>query len=293
MASRKLSYYFNETKNGLRRHGLMVFAAVSTVFISLFLFGGAYLITREVNLVVDFTTEKVEVAVYLKDTISDAERQRLFTTIQNMNEVSTIKYESKQQAFERFKRIFANQPALTQNVSPDALPASFRVKLKDPTKFEVVSAQLQGQPGIERVVDQRSLLKRVFAVSNILRAGALVAALVVLLSAAGLIGNTVRMAVFSRRREIGVMRLVGATNWFIRIPFIIEALIQSLIGAGAAIVTLIIFRRVFLNSIHNSIAFLPVIPAKDLYVMIPMLLGIGVVVAMLASFVAMRRFLET
>jgi len=152
---------------------------------------------------------------------------------------------------------------------------------------------LQGQPGVERIVDQSQLLKRVFAVSNILRAGALVAAIVVLLSAAGLIGNTVRMAVFSRRREIGIMRLVGATNWFIRIPFIIEALIQSMIGAGAAIITLIIFRRVFLNSIHNSIAFLPVIPASDLYVMIPILLAIGVVVAMLASFIAMRRFLET
>jgi cell division transport system permease protein len=290
--ARRLSYYFNETANGLRRNGLMVFAAVSTVFISLFLFGGAYLITREVNLVVDFTTEKVEVAVYLNDTISSADRDLLFKRIQGMDEVSRVTYESKQHAYERFKKIFANQPALTENVSPDALPASFRVKLNDPSKFAAVSAQLQGQPGIERIVDQRSLLKRVFAVSNILRAGALVAALVVLLSAAGLIGNTVRMAVFSRRREIGVMRLVGATNWFIRIPFIIEALIQSLIGAGAAIVTLIIFRRVFLNSIHNSIAFLPVIPVSDLYVMIPILLGIGVIVAMLASFIAMRRFLE-
>jgi cell division transport system permease protein len=245
-----------------------------------------------VNLVVDFTTEKVEVAVYLKDTVSLDDQNRLQAMIQGMPEVASVRYESKQDAFARFKRIFANQPALTQNVSSDALPASFRVKLKDPSKYPVVAARLQNQPGIERIVDQRSLLKRVFAVSNILRAGALVAALVVLFSAAGLIGNTVRMAVFSRRREIGIMRLVGATNWFIRIPFIIEAVIQSLIGAGAAIITLVIFRRVFLNSIHNSIAFLPVIPTSDLFVMIPILLGIGLVVAMLASFVAMRRFLE-
>src|SRR5919109_3909926 len=256
---RRLSYYFNETVNGLRRHGLMVFAAVSTVFISLFLFGGAYLITREVNLVVDFTTEKVEVAVYLSDTISLADQNRLQQMIQQMPEVSSVRYESKQQAYERFKHIFSNQPALTQNVSANALPASFRVKLKDPSKYDVVAARLQGQPGIDQVVDQRGLLKRVFAVADILRAGALVAAAVVLLSAAGLIGNTVRMAVFSRRREIGIMRLVGATNWFIRIPFIIEAITQSLIGAGAAIITLVIFRRVFLNSIHTKIAFLPVI----------------------------------
>src|SRR5438105_5664016 len=129
---RRLSYYFNETVNGLRRHGLMVFAAVSTVFISLFLLGGAWLINREVNVVVDFTTEKVEVAVYLKDTISTADRQRLLSELTNMPEVHSVRYESKEQAYLRFKKIFANQQALTQNVSPQALPSSFRVKLNDP-----------------------------------------------------------------------------------------------------------------------------------------------------------------
>ena len=290
---RRLSYYFNETLNGLRRHGLMVFAAVSTVFISLFLLGGAILINREVSLVVNYTTEKVQVAVYLQDNLSTDEQNHILQILDSIPVVQQpVRYESKQQAYERFKRIFANQPALTANVSPDALPASFRVKLKDPSQFAVVSARVGGQPGVENVIDQSQLLKRVFAVSHILQAGALVAAIVVLLSAAGLIGNTVRMAVFSRRREIGIMRLVGATNWFIRIPFIIEAVIQSLIGAGAAIITLVIFRRLFLNSIHNSIAFLPVIPASQLYVWIPVLMAIGVAVAILASFIAMRRFLE-
>ena len=273
----------------------MVFAAVSTVFISLFLFGGAYLINREVNLVLDFTTEKVEVAVFLKDTITLPDQNRLQTMIQAMPEVTSVRYESKAEAYARFKRLFANQPALTQNVSADALPASFRVKLKNPSDAAIaaVATRLDNQPGVETVQDQSQLLKRVFAVSHILQAGALVAAVVVLLSAAGLIGNTVRMSVFSRRREIGIMRLVGATNWFIRIPFIIEALIQALIGAGAAIIALVIFRRVFLNSIHGPIAFLPIIPASYVYVWIPIFLLIGgVAMAMVASFLAMRRFLE-
>jgi cell division transport system permease protein len=289
---RRLSYYFNETINGLRRHGLMVFAAVSTVFISLFLFGGAWLIRQEANLFADYTTGKVEVAVYLQDTISTDERTRLYNLIQSMPEVSTVRYESKEQAYDRFKRIFSNQPALVQNVTAQALPASFRVKLKDPSKYDVVSARLQGQPGIERVVDQRKLLKRVFALTDTLKVGAFVAALVVFLAAAGLIGNTVRMAVFSRRREIGIMRLVGATNWFIRIPFIIEAVVQALIGAGAAVITLVIFHRVFFNSIRKAISFFPVISSSEFYVIVPMLIVIGLVAAVLASFVAMRRFLE-
>src|SRR5438876_11705523 len=107
--ARRVSYYFNETVNGLRRHGLMVFAAVSTVFISLFLLGGAILINREVNLVVDFTTEKVEVAVYLQDNVSTLDQTHLLRQIQQMPEVSNVRYESKQQAYERFKKIFSNQ----------------------------------------------------------------------------------------------------------------------------------------------------------------------------------------
>src|SRR2546429_1207731 len=140
--ARRFSYYFNETINGLRRHGLMVFAAVSTVFISLFLFGGAYLITREVNLVVDFTTEKVEVAVYLKDTISDADRQRLYSLLADLPEVQTVRYESKEEAYRRFVQIFHNQPGPWQKVSASALPAPFRVKLNDPAKVEGVAARL-------------------------------------------------------------------------------------------------------------------------------------------------------
>ena len=290
--SRRIDYYFKETVQGLRRNGLMAFAAISTVFISLFLFGGALLIGRQVNLVVDATTGKVEVAVYLQDSISQADRDRLFNLIQDMPVVSDVTYESKEDAYKHFLQIFRNQSALTQNVSRDALPASFRVKLADPQKFESVAAQLQGQPGIERIVDQRSILKRLFAVSNVLRWGAYIASVVILISAAGLIGNTVRMAVFARRKEIGIMKLVGATNWFIRIPFLIEGMVEGLLGAGAAILGLFILKRVFVDPLHNQIGFMPLIQGGDLMFTIPILLLMGVAVAILASLVAMRRFLE-
>ena len=113
---RRLSYYFNETVNSLRRQGLMVFAAVSTVFISLFLFGGALLIGKEVNLILDYTTEKVQVAVFLQDTISDGDRSRLQTMLQDMPEVDSVRYESKQEAYRRFLQIFKSEPAITHNV---------------------------------------------------------------------------------------------------------------------------------------------------------------------------------
>jgi cell division transport system permease protein len=116
---------------------------------------------------------------------------------------------------------------------------------------------------------------------------------VVLASSATLIANTVRLGVFARRKEIGIMRLVGATNWFIRIPFLIEGALEGLVGSAAAIITLFILRRLFFNSFHNYILFWPVIPSSTLWwPYVPILVLIGIAVAIGSSFVAMRRFLE-
>src|SRR5438034_7398696 len=290
---RRLSYYFNETLNSLRRQGLMVFAAVSTVFISLFLFGGALLIGKEVNLILDYTTEKVQVAVFLQDTISEADRTRLTTMLEQMPEVESVRYESKGEAYQRFLKIFQSEPAITHNVGKDAIPASFQVKLKDPSKFNVVAARLSGQPGIESIRDNRDILSKFFAVARILRLGAFIAGVVVLLASATLIANTVRMGVFARRKRVGIMRLVGATNWFIRFPFLLEGAVEGLVGSVAAVVTLFILRRLFFNSFHNYILFWPVIPSSTLWwPYVPILCLIGVSVAIFSSFVAMRRFLE-
>ncbi|MFL5798763.1 MAG: permease-like cell division protein FtsX [Actinomycetota bacterium] len=291
--ARRFSYYFRETTSGLQRNGLVAFAAVATVFISLFLFGGAQLIGRQINLVVEQQTEKVEIAVYLTDDISPSDRTRLQSQLQNMPEVAKLRYESKPDAYTRFKELFKNEPDLVKNVAPDALPASFRVKLKNPeSQIGTIQALLQGAPGVEAVVDQRQVLDRLFAISKVLKFGAYLAAIVMLVAAVALIGNTVRMAVFARRKEIGIMRLVGATNWFIRVPFLVEGMVAGLIGAALAIVLLLILQRWFFQSIHHDIAFLPLVGRSDVIALVPVLVIVGVAVAFVASFVAMRRFLE-
>jgi cell division transport system permease protein len=290
--ARRTEYYFRETVAGLRRNGLVAFAAVSTVFIAAFLFGGAQLIGRQIGLVIEQQTEKVEVAVYLNDGISQADRERIQTVLTRMPEVAKVQYESKEQAFARFEELFKNQPELANNVSPDALPASYRVQLVDPEKFEVVKAQLEGQPGIEKIIDNRDVLKRLFAVANVLKRGAYIASAVMLLSAIALIANTVRMAVFARRKEIGIMRLVGATNWFIRVPFMIEAVVEGLLGATLAVVALTVLKRSFFNEFHSTLGFIPIVSNQDLFTLIPLILVGGVLVAIFASVLAMRRFLE-
>jgi cell division transport system permease protein len=285
-------YYLKETLQGLRRNGLVAFAAVSTAFIALFLVGGAILVSRQVNLMIDFTTHNVEVSVFLQDDISSEVQTNLQNILTSLPEVDRVNYESKQEALERFKVEFANQPALVENVSPDALPASFQVKLKDPSKFEVVAARLGGQPGIELVKDNRETLRRLFALVRVFRVGVLAIALIMLISATALIGNTVRLAAFNRRREIGIMRLVGATNWHIRLPFLIEGVIEGLLGAGAAILGLAIMKVLFIDSLRGKLQFLPLVQWGDVrFAMLP-ILGLGVLVSAVAGLFAMRRFLE-
>lgn len=288
----RFDYFFRETVNGLRRNGLLAFATVSTAFIALFLLGGALLVRQQTNIMVEQATANVDVSVYLRDDVSPSQQRELNKILLEMPEVSIVRYESKDAAYDRFKVIFEDQPDLVNNTSPDALPASFRVRLENPEQFAVVEARLAGQPGIDNIVDHSEFLERLFAVTRVFRWGVFALAIVMLIAAAVLIGNTVRIAVFNRRKEIGIMRLVGATNWFIRIPFLIEGVLEGLLGAGAAILALFILKGVFIDGIRAQLQFLPLIGSEAVTGVVPWLLLIGAVVSVIASLVAMRRFLE-
>lgn len=290
--ARRVDYWFKETLQGLRRNGLVAFAAVSTAFIALFLVGGSLLVSREVGLLIQQAEKNVEVSVFLRDDISPAQQQHLQGKLQAMPQVESVRYESKEEAYQRFQALFNNQKALIQGITPDALPASFRVKLVDPQQFEVVAVQLANEAGIDKIVDQRQLLNRLFAVTRVFRVGVFAVAVIMLVSAAALIGNTVRLAVFNRRKEIGIMRLVGATAWHIRVPFLIEGIIEGLLGAGVAILGLFVMKVMFIDPLRGKVGFLPLVGTPDIVYTIPWVLGMGVAVAAVASLFAMRRFLE-
>ena len=283
---------FRETTSGLRRNGLVAFAAISTTFIALLLFGLALLISRQVSLMIEATTGNVEVAVYLSDPVNPDTVEALTNKLTELPVVANVEYETKQEACARFKELFANQQALVNNVDCDALPASLRVKLDDPENYDQVAAVLEGQPGIHRIVDQSRFLDRLFAITRVFRVGVLLVSFVMLVSAAVLIANTVRMGLFARRKEIGIMKLVGATNWRIRFPFLIEGLVESLIGAAAAVFFLFGMKVAFVNPLYDTVEFVPWVTNADVVAIIPWLLVAGALVAVLASLAGMRRFLD-
>jgi cell division transport system permease protein len=308
MASRRFEFLFREVTSGLRRNGLVAFGAISTTFIALLLFGLALLISRQVGLIIEATTGNVEVAVYLADTANADTVNAVTSKLQTLDIVESVTYQSKAQACEEFKDLFKQQRALTSGVScepgKNPLPASLRVKLSDPEQFRQVPAVLGcsleqdgyvcAQPGIDNVVDQHKVVDTLFKVTRILRVGVLVAAFVMLISAAVLIANTVRMGLFARRKEIGIMKLVGATNWRIRLPFLVEGLFESLIGATVAILFLFAMKVAFIDPLYGSTAlrFIPWITNSDVVAIIPWIVIAGAVVAVVAGLVGMRRFLD-
>lgn len=290
---RRPGYYVRETLQGFRHNTLVLLAAVSTVFIALFLLGGALLVRREVNLLIAQTEANVQVSIFLDSNISYSEQQQIGQILESMPQVrKPVVFESQQEAYRRFLQIFKNQPNLTQGVTASALPASFRVNLVDPADFSTVAARLQGRPGIQQIVNNADLFHRLIALSRVSRIGFAVVSLIMLISATGLIANTVRVAVFARRKEIEIMRLVGATNWTIRIPFLLEGLIEGLLGAGAAILGLFIMKSAFVGPVRSLIRFLPIVGTGDVVATVPILVVAALAVAALASLFATRRFLE-
>jgi cell division transport system permease protein len=293
MGRSRISYFFRETAMALRRNALVTFAAISTVFISLFLVGGSLLVGEQVRLMTGEWAQKVEVSVFLREDVSEEERDALEQKIQDIPEVQTYYYETREEAYERFRVQFRDSPSLIENVDATAMPESFRIKLTDASKFPVIRARLAGDPAIDEVNDEQAVLKKLLAVTRVLRTGVLSVAVIMLLSAAGLIGNTVRMAVFARRKEIAIMKLVGATNWFIRVPFLIEGMVQGLLGGVFAVLAIFAMKFLFIDPLRGEIQFIPSwVDTQEILFTVPILLGVGMIIAAVASLLAMRRFLE-
>ena len=300
----RAQFVLSEIGIGLRRNLTMTIAVIVTVAISLALFGSGLLIQKQVETMKSFWYDKVEVSVYLcadgstestcsGAAITDSERQALLTDLESTQEVEQVFYESQAMAFEVFKEQFKDSPDLVENVTADALPESFRVKLVDPTQFAVVAAQFQNRPGVAEVQDQKALLEGFFSFLNNLQRLALIIAGVQVLAAVLLISNTIRVAAYSRRRETGIMRLVGASNFYIQLPFLLEGVLAGLLGAGFAAGALIAVKAVLIDGqLRPNLPSVAFIGWEDVLSTLPWLFLTGMLLAGLSSFFTLRRHLR-
>ncbi len=300
----RLSFILSEVRNGLRRNLNMTLAVVITVGVSLSLFGAALLVRAQVSQMKDYWYDRVEVSIFLCGPVSEApscsggavtdvQKQQILADLNSLKPlVQKVYYESKAQALQRFQQQFKGSP-LAQNATVDQMPESYRVKLSDPTKFAVIASAFAGRPGIEDVQDQRQALDRLFRALGGLQALALAIAFAMLLVTVLLIANTMRVASFSRRRETSIMRLVGASNAAIRMPFVLEAAVAAFAGGVVAALGLVAVKAFLIDrTLASTFQFTTFIGWDVILWTILEVVLTGVALAVVAASVTLRRYLR-
>ncbi len=292
----------SEVGIGLRRNLTMTFAVMITVAISLSLLGVGLLANSQVRVMKDYWYDKIEVSIFLcgslsesascgKGVITQKQKIDIQKDLQALPVVAEVYYESQSEAFKRFGERFKGS-AIAQNVTADQLPESFRVKLKDPTKFAVIESAFAGRPGVDIVQDQQAILEKFFKLLAVLRNGALVIGAASVFTASLLISNTLRIAAFNRRRETGVMKLVGASSFSIQLPFLLEGIFAALSGWAVSTGVLVAFKAVIDSKVAPLLTFTQFFTWKDVWVASAWLLLTGLVVSSAASVITLRKYLK-
>lgn len=299
----RASFVFSEVVTGLRRNVTMTVAMILTTAISLGLLGGGLLVVRTIDRMEQEYYKRVETVVFLSPDISANDANCASTTcsalrgeLESTSGVESVVFESRQAAFERFKRIFQGQPELLQLARPEALPASLRVTLSDPQRAGAIRQAFTGRPGVDRVTDQGEYLQQLFKALTGMRNATFVIALIQALAALLLISNTIQVSAFTRRTEVGIMRLTGATRWYTQLPFLFEALVAGVVGGALATVGLVVAKVAFIDKVLGDVfaaAIVPQIGMADIFTVAPILVIVGAGVAAVTGYVTLRLYVRT
>ncbi|RZU30500.1 permease-like cell division protein FtsX [Blastococcus saxobsidens] len=292
----RVNFVLSEVATGLRRNLTMTVAMILTTAISLGLMGTGLLIAGMISEMKEIYYDKVQVSIFLADDVTDEQRQAIQTELESSDEVRSFIYESRDEAYERFRQQFSQQPELVENTPPDALPESFRVELVNPERYEVIAAAFpNGEAGVDQVRDEGEFLDRLFSLLNGARNATIAIAVVQAVAALLLISNTIQLAAFNRRNETNIMRLVGASRWYTQLPFILEAAIAGLIGgllaAGGLILTKVLFIDKTLEGPIKS-GIIPPVEWGEIILNSAIVSGMGVALAGVAAYVTLRLYVR-
>lgn len=236
----RFGYVLRDALQNMRRNVFVAIGATVAVFVSLVLSFGALVGNEVVASNTGQWQEGEHIAVFLKDVpdgITSADHQSLQAEVESWVEVAEVRYVDRAEAWEEYQELFKDSPSVLELSDPSVVPRSIRIKLKDIDSFQDIQFRLEGHPAVRRITVQGEVIERLSSFSKTLKRVAIGIAVIQGSAAVILIANTIRLAIYARRDEIAVMRLVGASNWFIQVPFLIEGLIEGLLGAGLAVAT--------------------------------------------------------
>lgn len=295
----RFGFLLNEVLTGLRRNVTMTIAMILTTAISIALFGGGLLVLRLADHSRAIYLDRVETQVFLNGDISANDAtcasdpcKALREKIESRDDVKSIRFVNRDDAYQDAIRKF---PQYKDVAGKDSFPASFIVKLENPEQHKDFDSVMAGQPGVLSVLNQKDLIDRLFSVLEGLSNAAFAVALVQALGAILLIANMVQVAAYTRRAEIGIMRLVGASRWYTQLPFLLEAMLAATIGVVIAVAGLILVRAMFLENALNRFYQANVIARvdyADIFYISPILFLVGVVMAGLTAYATLRVYVR-
>jgi cell division transport system permease protein len=291
----RISFFLKEAFGSLRRNYFMTIAALVTVFLSIVVLGGVLVFVYTTDALLKEVEQKVEITVYLKTNPdpTPTEIDAMQTEIMGWSEVKSSVFVSKQAALDRLKQDFKDNPQILEGLTGNPLPASFEISLVDPKTVDTVAARFNGKAIVDEVRYGKEIADKLFSFTSQARNFLLIFIVLLGVVSVLLISNTIRLSIFARKREVEIMKLVGATNWFIRWPFLIEGITVGFFGALAAVVVVLVLNSFLIGKIRNSLTFMTVPLDAVPYVLVAViLLAVGVVIGAAGSGIGLRRFLK-
>jgi len=303
----QLRYVFSETGTGLRRNVSMTIALVVTIFVSLTLVGMGWLLNAQAQKAEKYWGSKLEITAYMcnensrsphctSGEVNEAQKSAIKQVLDTHPEVASYRLETKQEAFETYKRVFVSKQETEQEifstVTADDMRESYRITLKDQQKFRGVESAIVGMDGVDSVRDARDVVRPIYTIINRRKWGAIGIAGFLLVAAIMQVGNTIRLAAFARRKEIGIMRLVGASNLYISLPFLMETLVAALIGVAAATGAI---GLVMYFVVYKTLRDQPIVEWvnwHDAVVSAGVIATVGVLITLIPTLVMTRKYLK-
>ena len=287
-------YIVKETYKSIRRNGFMSFASISTVAVSLLVLGMFLLVFMNTNNLAQYLESQVQVSVYMQDSANASELEQVQAKLKKMPGVVKVTAINKEQALARFKERLGDQEQLLNSLGKDnPFPNSFEVQVDSAERIKALTPQISQLPKVETAKFGQEVVEHLFQLSRIIRFGGIVLVFFLAMATLFIISNTIRLTVFARRKEVIIMKYVGATDWFIRWPFILEGMTLGFFGAVLASLCLNSIYSALLERIHATLAFLPLLPASPLLGYVTLfLMAAGTGIGALGSYISLRKFLQ-
>ncbi len=300
-----IGYFFKESLQGFTRNLSTALGSIVTIFLSLLIIGLFFVAGAMLNNLMQSVESEVTITAYVSDEASQENIQTVMTTISNMEDVDTVSFTTKEQALENFSNSMTSNPEIIEQLDgTNPLPASIDVELTDPQSVQTIAQSIEADPEYVAISEDPSnpgdsikygqgTVERLFQLTNYVRYIGIALIILLIFIALVFINNTIRLAILARRKEIAIMRLVGASNGFIRGPFLMEGALHALIGSLLAVGVIQLLRMFALPQLQNAIRFLDFSVPDMMYLAIyGGLIVAGIVIGLIGSAIAMRRYLK-